>query len=85
MASLAQRGHKEGLPKHAVLTMGGDATVCSGHSLLSISLAVGAVQKIVIRSLKRGNGGDTCARGVWGRLCMRLALRCVCLSCCGVE
>ncbi|XP_048166867.1 PDZ domain-containing protein 7 isoform X4 [Corvus hawaiiensis] len=53
VASLAQRGHKEGFPKHAVLTMSGDAAVCSGHSSLSISLAVGAVQKIVIRSLKR--------------------------------
>lgn len=65
--------------------MGSDGAVCPGHSPLSISLAVGAVQKFVIRSLKRGNGGARVPGGVWGRLCMRLALGCLCLSRSGVE
>lgn len=43
------------------------------------------MQKFVIRSLKRGNGGARVPGGVWGRLCMHLALRCLCLSRSGVE
>ncbi|RMC11453.1 hypothetical protein DUI87_11572 [Hirundo rustica rustica] len=40
---------------------------------------VGAVQKFVIRSLKRGNRNARVPGGVWGRLCMRLACAaCVC-------
>lgn len=78
VASLARSGHKEGFPKHAVLTVGGDAAVCSGHSPLSISLAVGAVQKIVIRSLKRGNGGARVPGGCGaGSACTRPCAACV--------
>ncbi|XP_027528297.1 PDZ domain-containing protein 7 isoform X4 [Neopelma chrysocephalum] len=53
VASLAWRGHREGFLRRAVLTVGSDVADSPGCSPLSISLAVGAVQKFVIRSLKR--------------------------------
>uniref|UniRef100_A0A8B9P782 PDZ domain containing 7 n=1 Tax=Apteryx owenii TaxID=8824 RepID=A0A8B9P782_APTOW len=54
-----------------------DPTACDarGCSPVSVSLAVGAVQKFVIRSLKRGNGGARVpAGGLAGRACMRGSL-----------
>ncbi|XP_064000583.1 PDZ domain-containing protein 7 isoform X2 [Pogoniulus pusillus] len=41
---------------------------------------VGAVQKFVIRSLRRGNGCAHVPGGLWDRLCMRLAWDCTHLS-----